>query len=62
MLDRDDINTAIDGKFTKFSDRVKQELQGKIAGHEYSKEYAAEYDRIDTMRQRFADVHRQNEE
>lgn len=62
MLDKDDINKAIDKKYTEFSDRVKTTLRQKMSSHEIAQNYSREFDRLGDLRQKFAAINSPDEE
>jgi hypothetical protein len=55
-MDKEIIDKAIGKKYTEFSGEVKQVLYNKLVNHEISKAYAQEYDKIQDMKQKFADI------
>lgn len=61
-LDTTVINNAIDKKYTDFSMSIKNELQNKLSSHPNSIAYSTEYDRIQMIKQRFAEINSQSEE
>ena len=50
------LDTAKDGKFSEFSDAVKQELKQKLSSHKVTKQYVSDYDKVQQMKTLFADV------
>lgn len=61
-LDKTVIKSAIDKKYTEFSTAIKTELQNKLSSHPNSVAYAAQYDNIQTVKQKFAEINGQSEE
>lgn len=61
-LDKTVINSAVDKKYTEFSAAIKTELQNKLSSHPTSVTYASEYDNIQTVKQKFAEINGQSEE
>jgi 5'-deoxynucleotidase YfbR-like HD superfamily hydrolase len=55
-MDKTVIDKAVGKKYTEFSDEVKQTLYNKLANHETSQAYAKEYDKIQDMKQKFAQI------
>ena len=56
MLTQNDIKSAINSKFTDFSNAVKQELRVKLASHEDIVGYKSEFDRVTDLKQSFAGI------
>jgi hypothetical protein len=56
MLTNDDIQNAVDKKYTEFSDAIKAELKNKLANQEDVKQYASDYDKIQDMKAAFAKI------
>jgi hypothetical protein len=61
-LDTTIISKAVDKKYTEFSDSVKTELYRKVSNHPDTLKYAAEYDKIQTIKQKFAEINGPSEE
>lgn len=61
-LDKTVIKSAVDKKYTEFSTAIKTELQNKLSAHPNSVAYATEYDNIQTVKQKFAEINGQSEE
>lgn len=61
-LDTTTISKAVDKKYTEFSDSIKTELHRKISNHPDTLKYAAEYDKIQTIKQKFAEINGPSEE
>ena len=61
-MDKDLINKAINKKYSEVSDIVKAELHKKLTSHETSVAYAKEFDRIQDLKQKFADINGDTEE
>lgn len=55
-LNKDVINTALNGKYSEFSDAIKQELKTKMSSHDVSKNYCSEYDKIQNMKELFSKI------
>lgn len=55
-MDNTVIDKAVGKKYTEFAAEIKQQLQNKLANHEISKEYAAEYDRLQDMKAAYAAI------
>jgi hypothetical protein len=62
MLDKTVIDKAVDKKYTELSAVVKAELHHKLSKHEDVVKYAEEYDKIQHMKQMFAQISAQSEE
>ena len=62
MLDKTVIDSAVDKKYTEFSASIKAELQGKMTAHPDMQKYAADYDKIQDMKQAFAEITSATEE
>jgi len=56
MLTQNDIKSAIDGKFTDFSNAVKKELTNKLSAHEDVVAYKSEFDRVTDLKKSFAEI------
>lgn len=56
MLDKTVIDSAINKKYTEFSNSIKTELQNKMTNHPDSVAYAKEFDKIQDMKQAFAAI------
>jgi hypothetical protein len=61
-LDKTVIDKAVDKKYTEFSDVIKTELYNKMSKHPDAVKYAADYDKIQDMKQMFAQINGQSEE
>jgi hypothetical protein len=61
-LDKTVIDKAVDKKYTEFSDVVKTELYNKMSSHPDAVKYAGDYDKIQTMKQMFAQINGPSEE
>jgi 5'-deoxynucleotidase YfbR-like HD superfamily hydrolase len=61
-LDKTVIDKAVEKKYTEFSDVIKTELQNKMSSHPDAVKYAGDYDKIQTMKQMFAQINGQSEE
>jgi hypothetical protein len=61
-LEKTVIDKAVGKKYTEFSDSIKAELYTKIRNHPNSVAYASEYDKVQTIKQKFADISDQSEE
>ena len=55
-MDKDIIDSAVGKKYTEFAASVKQELHDKLNAHPEVHAYAKEYDKIQAMKQAFADI------
>jgi hypothetical protein len=55
-MDKTVIDKAVGKKYTEFSAEIKQQLQNKLANHEISQAYSAEYDRIQDMKAAYAAI------
>ena len=55
-LEKEVIKSAVDGKYTEFSNAIKQELRNKMANSDVGKSYASNYDKIQSMKQAFAKI------
>lgn len=62
MLDTTIIDKAVEKKYTEFSDAIKTSLRNKMTNHEISKKYASDYDKIQDMKQLFAQINSPDEE
>lgn len=62
MLDSTVIDHAVSGQYTEFSGDIKSELQAKMSNHPVMSAYAKEYDRIQKVKQMFAQINGQSEE
>lgn len=61
-LDKTVITKAVDKKYTEFSDTIKTELYNKMSSHPNAAAYAAEYDKVQTVKQKFAEINGPSEE
>jgi hypothetical protein len=61
-LDKTVIDKAVDKKYTDFSDIIKTELYTKIRNHQSSVAYATEYDKVQSVKQKFAEINGPSEE
>lgn len=61
-LDKTVIDKAVGGKYTDFSAVIKTELHKKISAHPDTVKYAEDYDKIQTLKQIFAQASGQSEE
>jgi hypothetical protein len=57
-LDKDVIKSAQDGKYTEFSKAIKQELNNKMSNSDIGKSYATDFDRIQQLKQAFAQINK----
>jgi hypothetical protein len=62
MIDKNVIDSAIDKKYTEFSDAIKVELKNKMNGHDTAKEYSSAYDKIQQMKNVFAKISNPDQE
>lgn len=58
---KDAISAAGDGKYTEFSNAVKQELKNKLANSPEAKKFASDFDEIQRMKDLFAQVSNKKE-
>jgi len=56
MIDKTILSSAINKKFTEFSDSIQEELHKKLANHYVFKKYASEFDKIQSMKIAYADI------
>lgn len=57
-MDIEDINLAINKKFTDFSTKIKSELSNKLQNHDDMVIYSAEIDKIKKMKDIFAGINK----
>ena len=50
------IRSAEEKKFSEFSNAVKQELRNKLSNHPVSKQFASDFDKIQSMKSAFAQI------
>jgi hypothetical protein len=55
-LDKTVIDSAVEKKYSDFSDAVKSELANKLASHPTVKKYADEFDKIQQMKSIFSKI------
>jgi hypothetical protein len=55
-LDATVITKAVDKKYTEFSGTIKTELYNKMSSHPSTVKYAADYDKVQTLKQAFAQI------
>jgi len=60
-LDKTIIDSAVDKKYTEFSDAVKTELKAKLSNHSDVKQYANDFDKIQHMKSIFAKINNTGE-
>ena len=61
MEDTNIMQSVADKKYTEFSTAVKQELLNKVSNTETVKKYTSEFDRIQTMKNLFAQINKTGE-
>jgi hypothetical protein len=61
-LDTTIIGKAVDKKYSEFSDSIKAELYRKMTNNPDAVKYRTDYDNIQSMRQKFAEINGQSEE
>jgi len=61
MLDKETISNAVDKKYSNFASAVKNELSSKMANHEISATYAAEFDRIQSAKASYNEINSSKE-
>lgn len=61
MEDTNIMQSVADKKYTEFSTAVKQELLNKVSNTETMKNYTSEFDRIQTMKNLFAQINKTGE-
>lgn len=61
-LDKAVIDKAVGGKYTEFSAEIKTELHKKMSSHPDTVKYADDYDKIQSLKQIFAQVSGSSEE
>lgn len=55
-LEKTVIKSAVDKKYTEFSNAIKQELHNKMANSDIGKSYASDFDKIQQMKASFAKI------
>ena len=55
-LEHDDIDKAVNKKYTDFSDKIKDVLHSKLNGHEILPDYTSEYDSIQKFQGAFSEI------
>jgi 5'-deoxynucleotidase YfbR-like HD superfamily hydrolase len=61
-LDSNVIDSAVNKKYTEFSASIKKELMNKMANHVDAKQYAKDYDQIQTLKGMYAEIGNYTEE
>ena len=61
MEDTNIMQSVADKKYTEFSTAVKQELLNKVSNTETMKNYTSEFDRIQKMKDLFAQINKTGE-
>jgi|SaaInl8_200m_RNA_FD_contig_61_766361_length_3315_multi_10_in_0_out_0_4 hypothetical protein len=61
MLDKTDIQNAIDKKYTAFSAAVQQDLKSKLRDHSATKKYVSDFDEIQRMKSIFSQINTSQE-
>jgi len=55
-INKEVLDLARDKNFSEFSLAIKKELKQKLSNHKLSKQYASDYDKIQQMKQSFANI------
>ena len=55
-MDKEIIKLATAGKYTEFSEVIKEELKTKLSNHEVMKKYSADIDQIKKHKEQFKTI------
>lgn len=58
-MDKEVIDMAVDKKFSEFADNVKNSLKQKLVNHEVIKQYTADIEHVDKLKQAFTDINKE---